>query len=248
MIRSIQLGPYHFFADDSSRPGLDILQNGFNYEMHVVAELRKWIPSARGFLDIGANCGIHSMIAKTIQPEIPVVCVEVSRYNLNLLLRNIVSNQVKNITVLPFAASDQSRIVRTNMHEPNMCVSLQGHPDSEDYPWLASALPLDLFKLPPIDLIKIDIEGFEINALNGAIGLIRQHRPRIIFEFCPEITHRSEVTPVEMLDWFINKGYRLTVLDYLPGMRRECSSAAEVMEHIANTSKWIADLLAEPVN
>ena len=144
MIRSIQLGQYKFFADDT-RPGLDILQNGINYEKHVVAELRKWIPTARGFLDIGANCGVHTVIAKTIRPDIPIVCAEVSQFNVDLLLRNVNYNALSNVIVLPFALADESRIVRTNEHDPNMCVTIQGHPDSEDYPRLASALPLNMF-------------------------------------------------------------------------------------------------------
>lgn len=247
MIRSIKLNSLTLFADDGSRPGLDILENGFNYEKHVVAELRKWIPTARGFLDLGANCGIHTIIAKTIKPEIPIVCAECSQFNIGLLLRNIHFNGFDDsVIVLPFAVADKRRVIQTNNHEPNMCVSLTGHPDSEDYPRLASAISLDMIELPPIDLIKIDIEGFEIHALNGASKILA-HQPRIIFEFCPEISHRSGVSPEGFLQWFLDRDYKLVVLDYQPGMRAEFTDASKCISHVKATTKWIADILAEPI-
>lgn len=246
MIRSIQLGPYTFFADDASRPGLEILENSFNYEKHVVAELRRLVPGATGFLDLGANCGIHTVIAKTIRPDLPIVAAECSPFNLSLLCRNILQNKLSGVTVLPFPISNCPCILRTNEHEANMCCSFDGLPDSENYPRLAPSLPLDLLHLPPISLIKADIEGFELIALEGA-SKIMASRPSIIFEFCPEITHRSGRTPVQFLEWFTGRGYRLTVLDYTgTNQRKTCASAAEALEHVLATSKWIGDLLAEP--
>lgn len=246
MIRSIQLNAYTFFADDASRPGLDILQNGFNYEQHVVAELRRFIPQSKGFLDIGANCGIHTLIAKTIQPQVPIVCAEVSQFNIDLLLRNIIHNALSNVLVLPFALAHEPCVIRANCHSPNTCVSLQGHPDSEDYPKLIAALSLDCIDLPPIDLIKIDIEGFELHALNGASKVMAQ-RPRVIFEYCPELTHRSNTTPIGFLQWFLDRNYKLMTLDYMPGMRATFTDASACLAHIKNTSKWICDILAEPL-
>jgi FkbM family methyltransferase len=44
-------------------------------------------------------------------------------------------------------------------------------------------VPLDMtVSLGPIDLIKIDCEGYEVNVLLGAQGTIKRHRPTIIVE------------------------------------------------------------------
>lgn len=244
MIRSIQLGPFTLFADDSGRPGLDILQNGFNYESHIVAELRRLIPQSIGFLDIGANLGIHTLIAKTIKPSLPIVSAECSSFNLDLLCCNIAFNKLTDITILPFALSSKTGLIRTNECKENMCCSPEGLPDSTGYPRVAPAFALDDLNLPPIDLIKIDIEGMEIAALRGASKLLKS-RPRIIFEYCPELAHRSNLTSAEVLNFFLTRGYRLTTLDYIPGMRATFTNADKCLNHIRNTSKWIADILAE---
>lgn len=41
---------------------------------------------------------------------------------------------------------------------------------------------LDGFDIPNIDLIKIDVEGFETRVIFGAMGLISQFKPMIMFE------------------------------------------------------------------
>ena len=43
-------------------------------------------------------------------------------------------------------------------------------------------LPLSAFNFPMLDLIQLDIEEYEINALRGAYGIIDQHKPVIILE------------------------------------------------------------------
>lgn len=243
MIASVPIGPYTCFADSESRPGLDILQNGMNYERHVVAELQQWIPSARGFLDIGANVGLHTLVAKSINPLIPVVAVECSTFNLAYLCRNVRHNELRDVKILPFAVADSVRILQLNNCDANTCCTVDDH---RDFPKLAAALPLDHIVLPDIDLIKIDVEGFEIRVLRGASKVLR-NRPRIIFEYCPEITDRSGTTPVEFLQWFLDAGYRLTTLDHQPGMRADFTDAATCHAHVLATSKWIADILATPV-
>lgn len=245
-IRSVKVGPYTCFADVESEVGQAILQNGENYERHMVAEIRRLAPVSKGFADLGANIGIHTLIAKAANPLIPVVCAECSPANINLLMRNVTFNHFTEVIVLPFPLADRPRIIRTNNHEANMCCSLDGQNDSEDYPRLAAALSLDHLILPEIDLIKIDVEGFEITVLRGA-SKIMEKRPTILFEFCPQITHRSGVTPTEMLNFFFNRHYKLTVLDFRQkGERKECDSAEAVLEHLAATSVWITDILAEP--
>jgi FkbM family methyltransferase len=43
-------------------------------------------------------------------------------------------------------------------------------------------LPLDSFQFPVVDMIQLDIEGYELRALKGAVHTIVQHKPLLMLE------------------------------------------------------------------
>lgn len=49
---------------------------------------------------------------------------------------------------------------------------------------------LDDAELPPFQFLKIDVEGFEIAVLNGALATIKEYRPVILIEAFPECLKR----------------------------------------------------------
>lgn len=64
-----------------------------------------------------------------------------------------------------------------------------------------------------MDLIKIDVEGFEFRALSGAQQLIHRHRPIITTEFSPAVLPKmSGCSGEEYLRFLIGLGYRLSVI------------------------------------
>ena len=52
----------------------------------------------------------------------------------------------------------------------------------------SNAITLDSYSFKRVDLLKIDVEGFELDVLLGAENTIRQFKPRIIIE-----THSKEL-------------------------------------------------------
>ena len=48
------------------------------------------------------------------------------------------------------------------------------------------ACPIDSLDLGPVDFIKLDLEGYEVRALNGARKTLEKYRPYVLFEDKPE--------------------------------------------------------------
>lgn len=66
---------------------------------------------------------------------------------------------------------------------------------------------LDNLNLPGCDLIQLDVEGYELKALNGAIETIKKYKPVLCIEFCEKWLNRYENTSDEILKFIYNLGY-----------------------------------------
>lgn len=259
MIRTVQIGKFKLFVDDDAETvhghdptGERILDNGVNFERHVYNEIKRLIPYCKGFIDIGCNVGLYSVAVKDLKPECHVTAIDASRHNIKLLSRSVFENGITGIDVLNVALSDKSGIIQIGNSRLNNTCHLPGI-GAEEY---APAMPISYFKIDwsgPV-LIKMDIEGFEYMALKGLDGAWENNqRPTFIFELFPMVCERSNCTPIELLKWFFDRRYRVTMLDYFPGTRRICRSPEDAMIHLSNCFKQfggaheITDMLAEPI-
>jgi FkbM family methyltransferase len=138
-------------------------------------------------IDIGANCGYFSLLAASRGAE--VWAFEPLQRNLRLLHASLAANGFKRIRIIAAAASDAPGTLTIGASYTNGIVSSHRPDDpiaalAADY--VASvriddALPADT----RVSLIKIDVEGHEYRAIQGARNTIRASRPAIISEFAP---------------------------------------------------------------
>ena len=72
---------------------------------------------------------------------------------------------------------------------------------------------LDSYGFTDVDIIKIDVEGYEFQVLEGAVNTIAQNRPIIQIE-CVEIQPRAfGKTIQDLMDYFTSKNYVITTAD-----------------------------------
>jgi FkbM family methyltransferase len=92
--------------------------------------------------------------------------------------------------------------------------------------WLAERLPLP-------DVIKIDVEGAELEVLSGALGLLRKKSPVILCEVCSE---RSQ----EVTELLKGAGYCIYDGEALPAKRQEVAAApwSTVAIHASQNPSW----------
>jgi FkbM family methyltransferase len=199
---------------------------------------------SRGFLDVGANVGFFTVMAKWFKgPAFPTVSVEVNPTNCALLLKTIEANGFWNSVVLPVAASDTTGLVYGNSSWNTGLVKGKGT-DHFNVKYLT--MPLDDLAMGPIDTVKIDVEGFELAALDGMRRTITSSKPTIFFEYNTHCMGIVGVDPLELLDFFFELGYSLTVLDYHQGMRATFTDAVACRDHIAKFGP-LCDIMAKPI-
>lgn len=137
------------------------------------------------FVDIGANIGKYSIVLGRQLKKGKVVSIEAERGNFETLKKNIGLNKLENIFPMNVACSNKEGKL-TFYIDP---YSTGGHslkPLKENKKVEVDAKKLDsilkILKIKKVDLIKIDVEGAELEVLKGATSTLKKSHPKIIFE------------------------------------------------------------------
>ena len=145
-------------------------------------------------IDVGAQYGDWSMLwAKKYDSG--VLALELLRSNYKEMLKDMKLNKI-NIIPMNLAIGNGQNIAVEN--SKGMAYNrMIGYADTKTY-------TLDeLIEPNELDIIKIDVEGFEYEVLEGATNLIKRFHPRIIIE-----THSKELRK-KCDEFLINNGYKL---------------------------------------
>ena len=182
--------------------GFQILQTGsFDpAEVRLVLDLlalrRKHHGDGVVAIDCGANIGVHTIEwAKAMTGWGSVLSIEAQERIFYALAGNIAINNCFNAVAINAAVSSESGVMQ--IPSPNYLVpssfgslELRKRSGNEfigqhiDYENLVNVrkLALDEYNLPRVDLIKIDVEGMEMEALQGAARTIERSRPAMLIE------------------------------------------------------------------
>jgi FkbM family methyltransferase len=160
------------------------------------------------FVDLGANSGIFTIFAaKRVGPEGRVLAVEPMPEMLENLRFNVCANSFANVAIFPTAVGACAGTATLRVHPKNRgASSLTPYFDGTDIQVPVSTLAgiVSSAGVNRIDLLKIDIEGFEDRALVPFIdSMPRRLWPKRIF-METRISHRWEQDCVKFL---LDAGY-----------------------------------------
>ena len=169
--------------------------------------LGKIVPRGALTVDVGANCGLYTRILAQLSKQ--VYAFEPSRDMARLLRRT----SAPNVTIHEIALSDQNGegklfIPQDASGSVHGLASLE--PQIEASGTFISSLNVQTARLDTIvdadvAFVKIDVEGHELNVLNGATGLIDRCQPVFLVE--AEDRHRPEATRL-VFEFFQKRSYR----------------------------------------
>lgn len=153
-------------------------------------------------LDVGANNGTYSCIASgLVGTEGRVISFEPVPANLALLNESLSLNLpgTSNVTVVEAAAGSTTETVRIYLQAGNSGTHSAG---AESDTWVdAEGVRLDDVAaeqgVDRVDLLKVDVEGFEPHVLAGAADLLEAFSPVILCEFDREMVAAVDVGPAD---------------------------------------------------
>src|SRR5437588_2047685 len=172
--------------------GLSYWYEGNPWEPPVQTALRDLCKPDNVVFDVGANFGgLTTVMSRMVGPRGVVCAFEASPRIVDKCLHNLVLSGCGNVQVYHAA------IWHTSFHK--VPIYLGGHLNDSIYPSSDSAAPaysvstiaLDDFvaytSLVP-NVVKMDIEGAEFDALKGMVNTISRARPHLILETQPSDT------------------------------------------------------------
>jgi FkbM family methyltransferase len=174
--------------------GVNIWHNPNGYERLERELFCSAVTEGCTVLDIGANIGMYTLLAAKRGAR--VFAIEPDPFNAQLLRHHLELNGLSHVvTVFELAAAAEEQELTLHRNPAN-CGASSVYGDGEAFPVRAG--PIDSLGLPPIDVCKLDIEGYEVVALSGMSETLRRSpNLRMLVECSSE--HRDSSEMVSLL-------------------------------------------------
>ncbi len=191
------------------------------FEPYVTRAIENLCREGMTVLDIGANVGCHTLrLAKLVGPSGKVIAFEPAPGALSKLRRNVELNDFRNIVIEPLALSNENRENQEVTLSCSWPISSAGidasrlHPLHHGYMTRVTVdfVTLDHYVesqgITTIDLIKLDVDGYELRVIQGGANTLRACKPIILMELQPwglaEIGDNAE----DLVSLLLELGYK----------------------------------------
>jgi FkbM family methyltransferase len=144
--------------------------------------LREMLRPGMTVVDVGANIGYYLLLfQETTGQGGATILIEPSEENLPELRRNIQANQTGRVLLHEVALGAEEGEIGLHAGINS------GIADASEAAHVVKIRRLDSLVTERVDLLKIDVEGYEGQVLAGAGALIERSRPKIFLELHPHI-------------------------------------------------------------
>jgi FkbM family methyltransferase len=191
-----------------------------SYETLTANWIANWARGNGIFIDIGAHFGFYSMLVAKKSSQCKVLAFEPSPVIFDILKRNADLNEFPNINAHKLAVSDKNETHEFKIAEAS---DLSGFYDPISGTIVneitVETIALDQFldneyhNRPA--MIKIDVEGHEINVLNGMKDLLTNHLPdlQLMVKYNPQMLHKAGYQSKELLSTLFDFGFQVFMVD-----------------------------------
>ena len=182
------------------------------YERKDFSMLLKLVPPGGTFVDIGANIGWYSIHVAIADREANVIAVEPIPTSFRWLLAAIAANSLTNVTPLNTAVGAQDGIA-TLFVDATISGAASAAPSTGEAglePVTCSVKTIDEIVASTkgaVEVLKLDIEGGELLALQGASRVLREQRPIVFCEMLRKLARPFGYHPNDIIGLMAAYGY-----------------------------------------
>lgn len=186
---------------------LDIYGEFSESEVEV---FRKYVQPGDFVLDIGANIGAHTIVfSQLVQDTGTVLAFEPERINYYSLCGNIAINNCYNTVAFQQAVGKAQGMIKVPLLDRTQTTNYGAVELTKDWSDSATyevpAITIDTLTLSKCNFVKMDIEGMEQEALEGAVKTIAKLKPILYLE-----DDRPEKSD-SLRKYVVSLGYTITV-------------------------------------
>ncbi len=179
------------------------------YEKGSLDVLKNVLKKGDVFIDVGANIGMMSVFASEVVGDSgKVIAFEPNPVTRTILTENIEKNGLSNVIVSEFAigAKEETTVIYDRWDANRGCATLI-KPDFEtdSYDIKVTTLSGFLEDNTNPDMIKIDVEGYELEVLKGVVDLMQsENAPMLMVEYSDLRVNMVEGNTHEIYDYIKN--------------------------------------------
>jgi FkbM family methyltransferase len=172
------------------------------------------------FIDVGANIGQHSLFAaKKVGLSGKVFAIEPIEKLCDNIKQSATLNKFQNLSIINKAVGDSSKLVDFYEYDNTEISGKNNNFNDFKYSKIhieQDSLDVLLRDSSRVDLIKIDVEGFEFDVLVGASEILKKYHPKIIMEFSTKFYDQKDSNlSNKILEFLKNNDYTIDDVDNL---------------------------------
>lgn len=197
-------------------------------------------------IDLGANVGIFTQVLAECSKH--VYALEPEPENFRQLQENM--KNFDNVSLYNMAASNMTgteilhkSLINNGMHRLYQSLLCFGGQKIQVRTIRIDDLIIEQEKVEKIDLIKMDVEGFEYFVIVGMFNLIERDKPIIISEFHPDSIRESGANPERIFD-IMTKRFNYNYPKHC--ITGEIIDSYEKLEKVTNDPRGGVNILWEP--
>ncbi|MBI1884963.1 MAG: FkbM family methyltransferase [Chloroflexi bacterium] len=190
------------------------------YEPGTTALFQQIVKPGMTVVDAGAHVGYFTLLAASLVGRAGrVFAFEPEPGNFALLARNVEANGYRNVVCCQQALSDRPGRGELFLGRYSITHSLAGHSAGDG----GRSVPVETTTLddflsrrgwPSVEVVKMDVEGWEPFALAGATRLLeRCPGLKLVVEFTPSLILKAGVDPAAFLQGLRDLGFEIRAID-----------------------------------